>query len=189
MIQLGSTAPDFALPAANPDVDERGSDEKRRLADYDDADVLVVVFMCNHCPYVKHVEDELLQVARDYAGRSVQFVGICSNNAETHPQDSFENIAERALEKDYPFPYLRDESQEVASDYGAVCTPDFFVYNDERRLVYRGRFDESRPNQGPPTGEDLRQAIDDLLEEGRVFGEQYPSVGCNIKWKPGMEPA
>lgn len=188
MTELGTSAPDFDLPAANPDVDDRGTAGNRRLADYQEADVFVVAFICNHCPYVQHIEDELLQLARDYASRGVQFVGICSNNTETHPADSFERMAERAQAKEYPFPYLRDDSQEVARAYGAACTPDFFVYDEERRLVYRGRMDESRPNQKPATGADLRRVLDELLEQGKVTGAQHPSIGCNIKWKPGMAP-
>lgn len=188
MMELGSTAPDFSLPAANPDVDDRGG-ENRSLDDYEDAEVLVVVFMCNHCPYVKHLEEALLEVAREYRERGVQFIGICSNDPERYPTDSFESMAERAEEKDYPFPYLQDESQEVAEDYEAACTPDFYVFDADRTLAYRGRFDETRPNHGGPHGGDLRQALDELLETGEVTMDQKPSMGCNIKWKPGREPA
>lgn len=188
MMDLGHPAPDFSLPAANPDVDDRG-DEHRSLADYENAEVLVVVFMCNHCPYVKHVEDALLDVARAYQEDGVQFVGICSNDPERYPADSFEKMAERAQEKNYPFPYLQDETQEVARAYEAACTPDFFVFDEDRTLVYRGRFDETRPEKGSPHGGDLRQALDELLETGEVTMEQVPSMGCNIKWKPGTKPA
>ena len=188
MMELGHPAPDFSLPAANPDVDDRG-DEHRSLTDYDDADVLVVVFMCNHCPYVKHIEDALLDVAREYQERGVQFVGICSNDPERYPDDSFDNMAERARAKDYPFPYLQDESQEVATAYEAACTPDIYVFDEDRTLAYRGRFDETRPDHGEPHGGDLRQALDELLETGEVTTEQHPSMGCNIKWKPDATPA
>jgi peroxiredoxin len=188
MMELGRQAPSFSLPAANPDVDERG-DDTRSLADYDDAEVLVVVFTCNHCPYAKHVEDELIDVAREYRERGVQFVAICSNDPENYPDDDFESMAERAQAKDYPFPYLQDESQEVAKAYEAACTPDFYVFDDDRRLTYRGRFDETRPDDGEPHGGDLRQALDELLDDGTVTMEQKPSMGCNIKWKPGTEPA
>lgn len=188
MTRLGSEAPAFDLPIVNPSVDGKAGD-RRSLDDYKDVDVLVVVFMCNHCPYVKHIEGALIETAREYRTRGVQFVGICSNNAETHPEDSFEKMAERAEAKGYSFPYLRDESQEVARAYGATCTPDFFVYDEDRRLVYRGRFDETRPNQGEPTGQDLRKALDELLESGEVHIEQKPSMGCNIKWKPENAPA
>jgi peroxiredoxin len=188
MAELGSKAPSFNLPIANPASDDQEG-MYCSLSDFDEAEVLVVVFMCNHCPYVKHLEDELLDAARDYQDRGVQFVGICSNDPEKYPDDSFERMAERARKKDYPFPYLQDESQEVAKEYGALCTPDFFVYDADRTLVYRGRFDDTRPNQGEPTGEDLRQALDELLEAGEVQIDQKPSMGCNIKWKPGNEPA
>jgi len=188
MMELGRSAPSFSLPAANPDVDDRG-EEHRSLADYDDAEVLVVVFMCNHCPYVQHIEEEMISVAREYQDRGVQFIGICSNDPERYPDDSFESMAERADAKDYPFPYLQDESQEVARTYEAACTPDFYVFDADRTLVYRGRFDETRPDQGTPHGEDLRQALDEVLATGELTMEQKPSMGCNIKWKPGTEPA
>lgn len=188
MTELGSQAPDFDLPATNPSADDvEGT--TRSLDDYDDAEALVIVFMCNHCPYVKHVEDALIETVRDYQGRGVQFVGICSNDPERYPDDSFERMTERAQEKNYPFPYLQDESQEVARTYGAVCTPDFFVYDADRALAYRGRFDETRPNHGEATGRDLRQALDELLEDGDVHIDQKSSMGCNIKWKPGKKPA
>lgn len=188
MLQLGRSAPPFSLPCANPDVDDRGGDT-RSLADYEDAEVLVVVFMCNHCPYVKHIEDELLAVAREYQTRDVQFIGICANDAERYPDDSFEKMGERAREKNYPFPYLQDETQDVAQAYEAACTPDFYVFDNDRTLVYRGRFDETRPNQGEPHGADLRKALDELLREGEITVEQKPSMGCNIKWKPSTDPA
>lgn len=188
MTQLGQSAPDFSLPVANPSADDLEGGI-RRLDDYADAEALVIVFMCNHCPYVKHVEDALLDTARAYQAQGVQFIGICSNDPERYPDDSFERMAERAREKDYPFPYLHDESQEVAQAYKATCTPDFFVYDADHELAYRGRFDETRPNQGDEaTGRDLRQALDELLEDGEVHLDQKPSMGCNIKWKPGKEP-
>lgn len=188
MMDLGRTAPSFTLPAANPDVDDRGGD-RRSLDDYADAEALVLVFMCNHCPYVQHIEGELLSVAREYQDRGVQFLGICSNDPERYPDDSFDSMAERARAKDYPFPYLQDENQEVAQAYEAACTPDIYVFDSDRQLVYRGRFDETRPDHGRPHGEDLRQALDELLGQGEVTMEQVPSMGCNIKWKPGTEPA
>lgn len=179
MPPLGSDAPAFDLPVANPDADGRDG-TTRSLADYADAEALVVVFMCNHCPYVHAVEDRLVALANDYAPR-VQVVGICSNDAERYPQDGFEPMAARAKEKGYPFPYLHDDSQDVARTYGAVCTPDFFVYDSDRALVYRGRLDDGRPGR-EPTRHDLRRALDELLETGRVTGEQVPSMGCSIKW-------
>ena len=188
MMELGERAPSFTLPAANPDVDDRG-DNQRSLDDDADAEALVVVFTCNHCPYAKHVEDELIGVAREYQEQGVQFVAICSNDPEQYPDDSLESMAERAAAKDFPFPYLQDESQEVAKAYEAACTPDFYIFDGERTLAYRGRFDETRPDHGEAHGGDLRQALDELLEEGAVHMEQKPSMGCNIKWKPGKKPA
>jgi len=188
MLELGTSAPNFTLPAANPTVDDRG-DDTRSLTDYDDAEGLVVVFTCNHCPYAKHIEDALIEVAREYQERGVQFLAICSNDPERYPDDSFDEMRTRARTKDYPFPYLQDETQEVAQAYKATCTPDLFVFDADRSLIYRGRFDETRPDQGTPHGGDLRQALDELLEEGEVTGEQKPSMGCNIKWKPDVTPA
>ena len=182
MTELGIEAPPFDLPAANPQVDDIDR-ATRRLDDYADAGALVVVFTCNHCPYAIHVEETLLEVARAYQERGVPFVAINANDAEHYPDDSFENMARRAQQKGYPFPYLYDASQDVARAYGAECTPDFFVYDRARRLVYRGRFDETRPGQGLPTGHDLRQALDQLLDTGEVTMEQYPSIGCNVKWR------
>ncbi len=182
MTELGVEAPPFDLPVANPQVDDIDR-ATRRLDDYADADALVVVFTCNHCPYAVHVEETLLDVARVYQERGVPFVAINANDAELYPDDSFENMARRAQQKGYPFPYLYDASQDVARAYRAECTPDFFVYNRARRLVYRGRFDETRPGQGQPTGHDLRQALDQLLDTGEVTMEQYPSIGCNVKWR------
>ncbi len=187
MTQLGQPAPTFTLPTANPNADDLEGG-LRSLDDYAEAEALVIVFMCNHCPYVKHVEDALIAAAREYQERNVQFIGICSNDVERYPDDSFERMADRARDKGYPFPYLHDESQDVARSYQATCTPDFFVYDNDRTLVYRGRFDETRPNQGKATGRDLRQALDELLDDGTVHIEQKPSMGCNIKWKPGKEP-
>jgi peroxiredoxin len=188
MIDLGTSAPDFALPAANPDVDDRDG-TLRTLHDYDDAKALVIVFMCNHCPYVKHIEDALIDMAETYQDKGVQFIGICSNDAERYPDDSFDAMAERADRKGYPFPYLHDASQEVAEEYTAACTPDIFIYNADRTLVYRGRFDETRPKKGTAHGGDLKTALDQLLDDGEITMEQKPSMGCNIKWKPGAEPA
>lgn len=181
MIPLGTTAPSFDLPVANPGVDARGG-ATRSLDDYAEAEVLVVAFLCNHCPYVHAVEDRLIALASAYHSRGVQVVGICSNDAEQYPDDSFEAMAERAEAKGYPFPYLHDESQAIARASDAVCTPDFFVYDAERNLVYRGRLDDGRPGR-PATTTDLRDALDALLKTGTVTGEQLPSMGCSIKWK------
>jgi len=188
MTALGDAAPAFDLPAANPGVAENPGmsgqpGQTRALSDFDEAEVLVVVFTCNHCPYAQHVEPALIELAAEYQERDVAFVAISANDPQSHPEDSFENMAARAEDKGYPFPYLYDESQEVARAYEAACTPDFFVYGPERRLAYRGRFDATRPNKGTPTGEDLRAALDELLDTGEVTGEQHPAVGCNIKWR------
>lgn len=188
MAELGTEAPDFDLPTANPNADDL-FDVTRSLSDYDEANVLVIVFTCNHCPYAKHVEDALVETANAYQERGVQFIAINSNDPEQYPADGFERMVERARNKSFPFPYLHDESQRVAQAYGAVCTPDFFVYDADRTLVYRGRFDETRPNGDEAHGGDLRQALDELLDDGDVHMEQKPSMGCNIKWKPGMTPA
>ena len=188
MIELGTTAPAFDLPIANPEVDDHDG-PRRALSDYDDADVLVVMFICNHCPYVHHVEPALIETARTYAEQGVQFVAICANDAERYPDDSFDNMADRAREKGYPFPYLQDDTQEVAKAYDAACTPDFYVFDADRTLVYRGRYDETRPNQGTAHGADLHAALDAVPNGESPSDPQHPSIGCSIKWKPGQEPA
>lgn len=187
MIELGTDAPAFDLPITNPGVDDR-TKPTRSLSDYDDARVLVIVFTCNHCPYAKHVEGALIRFAHDYAERGVQVVAISANDSEAYPEDSFESMAARAQDRQYPFPYLYDESQHVARAYEARCTPDFYVYDDDRTLRYRGRMDETRPGQGEATARDLRQAVDDVLAGGSVSIEQVPSMGCNIKWRAGNAP-
>jgi peroxiredoxin len=159
------------------------------LADFKSAPVLVVVFMCNHCPYVKHIRSGLAQAARDYSKRGVAFVGISSNDAANYPADSPQKMAEEAKAAGYTFPYLYDESQNTAKAYRAACTPDFYVFDKEQRLVYRGQLDDSRPgNCVPVTGKDLRTALDAVLSNKPVPATQKPSIGCNIKWKPGNEP-
>ncbi len=182
MINLGTDAPPFTLPVANPDVDEKGGDT-RSLSDYADAEAVVVIFMCNHCPYVVTMEDRLLETARAYQEKGVQFIGISANDADAYPEDSFEAMAERAKAKAYPFPYLYDESQAIAHAYDAACTPDLYVYDAAHKLRYRGRFDDGRPGMDQPTTHDLQDALDELLNTGTVTTEQYPSMGCNIKWK------
>ncbi len=179
MTMLGTSAPGFDLPVANPG----GSERSCSLQDFSDARALVVAFICNHCPFVVHIEGALVGVARRYLTRGVAFVGISANDAKKYPADSFANMARRAKERRYPFPYLYDESQEVARAYGAECTPDIFVYDADRLLAYRGRFDETHPGRGIPTGSDLRQALDELLSDGTVSMAQRPSMGCNIKWR------
>ena len=191
-IPLGTPAPPFRLPIANPEVDNKPGIE-RSLHDYQDAQALVIVFTCNHCPYAQFVEDRLINLAQEMAPHGVQFIAINPNDPVAYPADSFEAMQKRAREKQYPFPYLFDESQEVAKAYGAVCTPDFFVFDADRKLVYHGRLDDGRPARKgqkghPVTRNDLREALQQLLTTGQVTIEQFPSIGCSIKWKPGNEP-
>jgi peroxiredoxin len=181
MQALGTAPPDFSLP------DTEGNTVS--LADFADKEVLLIMFICNHCPYVKHVAPELAMLARDFEDKGVGFVAINSNDIETHPDDGPEKMKEEVAARDYTFPYLYDETQAVAKAYGAACTPDFFLYDRDRKLVYRGQLDESRPGNGKRlTGEDIRSAIDCVLQGRPVTKNQTPSVGCNIKWKPGNEP-
>ncbi len=182
MTALGTAAPDFSLhePATGRTVS---------LRDLEGAPALLVVFLSNHCPFVKHIADELARFASEYGDRGLAVVGICSNDVANYPDDSPEKMAEEVERRGYTFPYLFDESQGVAKAYEAACTPDFFLYDRDRRLVYRGQFDESRPSSGVPvTGADLRAACDAVLEGDSPSAEQRPSVGCNIKWKAGNEP-
>jgi thiol-disulfide isomerase/thioredoxin len=159
------------------------------LHDFDDKPALLVIFMCNHCPFVKHVADGLTKLANDYMPKGVAIVGINSNDAAAYPQDSPEQMVHEAEQRGYPFPYLFDETQEVAKTYGAACTPDFFLYDKSRKLVYRGQLDPSRPgNNVPVTGSDLRAALDAVLAGRPPAERQIPSIGCNIKWKAGHEP-
>ncbi len=183
MAPLGTEAPDFSLP----DVVSGGTVS---LDDFEDAAALLVVFLSNHCPFVKHIQEGLADFTRDYLGRGLAVVGIMSNDVSAYPDDSPDAMKAEAERVGYPFPFLFDESQDVAKAYRAACTPDFFLFDGERRLAYRGQFDASRPsNDVPVTGEDLRRAADAVLA-GRAPGEaQTPSVGCNIKWKEGNAPA
>ena len=181
MLPLGTAAPDFALP----DTDGKTVSP----ADFADAPALVVIFICNHCPFVKHVAAGLAGLARDYQARGVAFVGINSNDVDNFPDDSPEKMAEEVKLRGYTFPYLFDGSQQVAKAYRAACTPDFYIFDSERRLVYRGQMDGARPGNGVPvSGEDLRAALDAVLAGQPVPEDQKPSIGCNIKWKPGGEP-
>jgi peroxiredoxin len=182
LLPLGSQAPGFRLP----DTDGK----MVSLDDFRDAPVLLVMFICNHCPYVKHVRNELAKLARDLQARGGAVVAINSNDAVAYPDDSPANMAREKAEVGYTFPYLYDESQEVAKAYHAACTPDFYVFDRNRSLVYRGQMDSSRPgNNVPVTGKDLRDALDAALDGRPVAREQKPSLGCNIKWKPGNEPS
>lgn len=181
MLPLGTRAPDFTLP------DTEGNTVS--LDDLGSPKVYVVAFICNHCPFVKHIAAGLAQLGRDYAGEEVAIVAISSNDADAYPQDGLEAMAVEKREREYVFPYLYDESQSVAKAYHAACTPDFFVFDSERKLAYRGQLDDSRPDNGiEVTGADLRAAIDATRKGEPVRREQKPSIGCNIKWKPGNEP-
>ncbi len=181
MLALGTKAPDFSLP------DTEGKSVS--LKDFEGSKALVVMFICNHCPFVKHVADELAKVCRDYQGRGVGFVAISSNDVTTHPEDSPEKMKQEKAQRGYDFPYLYDEAQSVAKAYRAACTPDFYIFDGEQKLVYRGQLDDSRPgNDIPVSGRDLRAALDVLLEDKELNQEQKPSIGCNIKWKAGQEP-
>lgn len=181
MLPLGTVAPDFELP----NVDGR----MVAYADAAGARGTVVMFICNHCPFVKHVADHLAVLGRDYLARGVGFVAISSNDVSKHPADSPEQMVREAEERGYPFPYLYDETQEVAKAYRAACTPDFYLFDAARRLVYRGQLDASRPGGDVPvTGRDLRVALDGLLAGQPPLAEQVPSLGCNVKWRAGHEP-
>ncbi|MFW5925621.1 MAG: thioredoxin family protein [Myxococcota bacterium] len=175
-LEPGTPAPDFNLPG----VDGR----KHALGDFDEAKVLVVIFTCNHCPYAKASEDRFVAIQRDYAGRGVQLVAINPNDAEAYPDDSFERMKQRAEEKGFNFPYLRDESQQVARAYDAACTPDIFVFDRDRRLVANTRLDDNTKQPDQVTRQDLREIIDANLEGKRLPFDPKPSVGCSIKWKP-----
>jgi peroxiredoxin len=181
MLPLGTKAPAFALV----NVDGRTVS----LSDFADAPALLVMFICNHCPFVKHLADALAQFTAEYMAKGVAVVAINSNDASNYPADSPEQMVREAEERGYQFPYLYDETQEVAKAYRAACTPDFYLFDRDRQLVYRGQFDDSRPDSGIPiTGRDLRAALDAVLAGKKPTPEQRPSIGCNIKWKPGNEP-
>lgn len=181
MMPLGTKAPDFRLPDTDGTM--------VALADFAGAPVLTVLFICNHCPYVKHIRHELARLCRDYQAKGAAFVAINANDIRTHPDDSPEKMALEKREAGYTCPYLFDETQSVAKAYRAACTPDIYVFDAGRRLAYRGQFDESRPGNGKPVdGRDLRRALDCILDGKAVDKEQIPSIGCNIKWKPGNEP-
>jgi len=181
MLALGTKAPQFRLP------DPHG--KWVSLDDFKDAPALLVVFMCNHCPYVKHIRSKLAEVAKEYQAKGVGVVGINSNDVANYPDDRPEKMAEEIKQVGYTFPYLYDESQEVAKAYRAACTPDFYLFDRDRRLVYRGQFDDSRPGSGRPvTGADLRAALEAVLAGRPGPANQRPSLGCNIKWKRGNAP-
>ena len=181
MLPLGTQAPNFSLV----NVDGRTVSAK----DFQDASAMLVIFMCNHCPFVIHVAEELANLANEYQQKGVAVVGISSNDVENFPQDSPEQMVHEAEQRGYTFPYLYDEDQQVARAYRAACTPDFFVFDAAQQLVYRGQMDNSRPDSGiPVTGGDLRNALDAVLAQGPVPQDQKPSIGCNIKWKEDAAP-
>jgi peroxiredoxin len=183
MLPLGTSAPDFLLP----DV---ASGRKVSLATFAESRALLVMFICRHCPFVKHVQDELARLGRDYAGSGLGIVAISANDAQNYPADAPESLRAMVEEVGLTFALLFDETQEVAKAYTAACTPDFFLFDAGRKLVYRGQLDDSRPgNDRPVNGADLRAAIDAVLVDTPVSADQKPSIGCNIKWKPGNSPS
>ena len=180
MIELGTIAPEFTLPNTNPNI----ASNKVALSDYSTAKGCVVAFICNHCPYVVHIKQAFSDYARDYKDQGIAVIAINANSAAAYPSDSPENMTTDAIQHNYGFPYLYDESQEVARAYDAACTPDIYLFDSARKLVYRGQFDDSRPgNDIPVSGTDLRAASDALLAGESISYDQKPSLGCSIKWK------
>lgn len=181
-LKTGIKAPFFSLRSTN--------DEIVSLSDFDQAAALAVLFICNHCPFVKLINEELVKFANEVKASGVECVAINANDAEKYPHDSFKMMKKTAAELNYPFPYLHDETQETAKAYQAACTPDIYLFDAEKRLYYHGRFDDSRPgNNVPVTGKDLRGALAALLNGEKAYEPQVPSIGCNIKWKAGNEPS
>lgn len=177
MVPLGTTAPAFTLPDAV-------SGKNLPLQELSSTHATVIMFICNHCPFVKHVNKELVRLANDYLPRGISFIAISSNDIINYPEDSPEKMKEVAEELGYPFPYLYDETQKVAREYAAACTPDFFIYDKNLKLVYHGQLDDSRPsNNIPVTGKDIRKALDNILSGKEISSEQKPGIGCNIKWR------
>lgn len=177
MLSLGTKAPDFSL-------DNVTSGQTVSLSDFDGKKALLVMFICRHCPYVKHVQEHLSKLGKDYQSENVGIVAISSNDIEAYPEDAPNSLKEQAQELGFNFPYLFDETQEVAKAYTAACTPDFFLFDKDKKLIYRGQLDNSRPDTGiPVTGKDLREAIDAVLNDKPVDQNQKPSIGCGIKWK------
>lgn len=177
MLPLGTVAPNFKLLDAV-------SGNILGLSELKSDKATVIMFICNHCPYVIHVQEQIVNIAHTYQKKGISFIAISSNDIENYPEDAPEKMRLEAIKADYPFPYLYDETQQVAKDYLAACTPDFYVFDGEMKCVYRGRMDESTPgNRRPNTGIDLRSSLDNILSGGKISEEQFPSVGCNIKWK------
>ncbi len=183
MLPIGTKAPDFSLP-------DTVSGQTISLANFSDSKALLVMFICQHCPFVKRVKTEFTRLGKDYVDQGVGIVAISANDVKKHPDDSPENLKAMAEELDFNFPFCYDETQEVAKSYTAACTPDFFLFDGDHKLVYRGQLDDSILDENlPVTGKDLRSAIDKVLAGEEVDSEQKPSLGCNIKWIPGNEPA
>jgi peroxiredoxin len=183
MLKLGTTAPDFSLSDVT-------TGKAYSLSSFTDKKGLLMMFICRHCPYVKHVETELAKIGNDYADKEIGIVAVSANDADNYPDDKPESLKEMASELGFKFPYLYDESQGTAKIYTAACTPDFFLFDKSRKLVYRGQLDDSRPeNQKPLDGRHLRAAINCVLADQIVSSEQKPSIGCNIKWKKGNAPS
>jgi len=177
MIPLGTTAPSFVLP-------DTVSGNTLSLDNLKGENATVIMFISNHCPYVKYLNNQLSAIAKDYRQKGIAFIAISSNDIENYPADAPDKMNETAIIEGYTFPYLYDESQQVAKDYDAACTPDFYVFNQELKLVYRGQFDDSRPSNGiTPSGKDLCSALDAILDGSEISPAQSPSIGCNIKWK------
>ncbi|MBD1851296.1 thioredoxin family protein [Leptolyngbya sp. ST-U4] len=183
MLALGTAAPAFALPNVV-------SGEMTSLDTVQGKDALLVMFICRHCPFVKHIQTELAKLGQDYANSPLGIVAISANDAASYADDAPDRLQQMAVELGFTFPFCYDETQEVAQAYTAACTPDFFLFDANRQLVYRGQLDDSRPSNGlPVTGKDLRGAIEAVLAQQPIASEQKPSIGCNIKWKPGNAPA
>jgi len=181
MLDLGTKAPEFSLS-------EPGG-KTWSISDFQKDSSLLVIFMCNHCPYVVHIREALSDFAKEYQKKGLAIVGINSNDVDNYPEDAPDKMQKEKQSIGYPFPYLFDETQEVAKRYHAACTPDFFLFNENKELVYRGQFDDSRPgNSLPVTGQDLRNAIEKAFKGEQPDPDQKPSIGCNIKWRPGNEP-
>lgn len=177
MLPLGTVAPDFLLP-------DTISGKNLSLEALKSKTATVIMFICNHCPYVLHLNDEIVRIAKEYQEKGVSFIAISANDVENHPEDSPDKMRELATQVGYTFPYLYDESQAVAKAYDAACTPDFYIFDSNLKLAYRGRLDDSRPNSAIPlSGKDLRAALDAIINGTEVSKIQYPSMGCNIKWK------
>lgn len=183
MLPIGTTAPDFSLP-------DSVSGSAVSLSDFDGASALLVMFICNHCPYVIHIREDFGPLASEYAERGLRVVAINANDLEKYPQDGPANMKALCQELDWPFPFLMDEDQSVAKAYQAACTPDFFLFDANQKLAYRGQWDESSPgNSNPVNGSDIRAAVEAVLSGGEVSQDQVPAMGCNIKWRPGNAPA